>query len=111
MGRTPRGSGLGLDSLSSPSSPSGPFPALGPAPALGSATAYAAASGAYPSDPAGPSYETYGSAEAYRDLGFRPLGAPPYGDDVAAGRGGRPYVAADPPMSASGRPAGMTGQG
>ena len=96
---------------SSPSSPSGPFPALGPAPALGSAPAYAAASGAYPSDPAGPSYETYGSAEAYRDLGFRPLGAPPYGDDVAAGRGGRPYVVADPPMSASGRPAGMTGQG
>lgn len=98
------------------SSPSGPFPALGPAPALGAAPAYAGASGTYPADPADPSFQTYGSAEAYRELGFRPLGAPPYGDDVAAGRGGQPYPVADPPMSAPpmsapGRPAAMTGQG
>jgi DMSO/TMAO reductase YedYZ heme-binding membrane subunit len=57
---------------------SGPLPALGPAPAY-----------------AGPS----SSPDAYRDLGFTPLGAPPYGEDVPTMRG-RPYLAA---------PAGATG--
>ncbi|MGD0066210.1 MAG: hypothetical protein ABSB76_22535 [Streptosporangiaceae bacterium] len=85
------------------SSPSGPFPALGPAAsALGSAPAYAttSASGAYPVDPADP----------YRDLGFRPLGAPPYGDDAAAGRRGHPYSGADQPTSVWGGSTGMPGQ-
>ena len=50
---------------------SGPLPALDPAPAY-----------------AGPS----SSSEAYRDLGFTPLGAPPYGDDVPTGMRGRPYL-------------------
>ena len=65
---------------------SGPLPALGPAPAyLGlPLSAYA-----------GPS----SSSDAYRDLGFTPLGAPPYGEDVPTMRG-RPYLAA---------PAGATG--
>jgi DMSO/TMAO reductase YedYZ heme-binding membrane subunit len=55
------------------SAPADPFPALGAAPA------YAGES------PTGP-YPVYSSAEAYRDLGFTPLGAPPYGD-VPAGPG------------------------
>ncbi|MGD0605903.1 MAG: hypothetical protein ABSA53_20220 [Streptosporangiaceae bacterium] len=93
-------------SSSSDPFPSGPFPALGPAPGPAYAT-----SGAYPANPADPSFSAYGSAEAYRELGFRPLGAPPYGDDAAAGRGGRPYPVTEPPMSAPGRPAAMTGQG
>ena len=50
---------------------SGPMPALDPAPAY-----------------AGPS----SSSDAYRDLGFTPLGAPPYGDDVPNGMRGRPYL-------------------
>ena len=53
---------------------SGPMPALDPAPAY-----------------AGPS----SSSDAYRDLGFTPLGAPPYGDDVPNGMRGRPYLGAD----------------
>ena len=56
-----------------PGSPaSGPFPALDPAPA-------------YAGPPAG----------GYRDLGFTPLGAPPYGDDGPNGMRARPYVTAD----------------
>ncbi|MGB6580023.1 MAG: hypothetical protein WBF34_19095 [Streptosporangiaceae bacterium] len=53
---------------------SGPMPALDPAPA------YAGHSS--PSD-------------AYRDLGFKPLGAPPYGEDVPNGMRGRPYLGVD----------------
>jgi DMSO/TMAO reductase YedYZ heme-binding membrane subunit len=56
------------------STASGPLPALGPAPAY-----------------AGP------PPDAYHDLGFMPLGAPPYGDDGPAGMRGRPYVSADQP--------------
>ena len=56
----------------------GRSPASGPLPALGPAPAYA-----------GP------SADAYHDLGFTPLGAPPYGDDGSAGTRARPYVSAD----------------
>ena len=58
---------------------SGPLPALDPAPAY-----------------AGPS----SSSDAYRDLGFTPLGAPPYGDDVPNGLRGRPYLGVDQPRSA-----------
>ncbi len=67
MGRDPGGAGR--------SSPSGPLPALEAAPVY--------ASGAYASyAPA----ESCASADAYQDLGFTPLGAPPYGDDAPAGQ-------------------------
>ena len=56
------------------STSSGPLRALGPAPA------YAAQSS---------------SSEVYRDLGFTPLRAPPYGDDLPNGKRGRPYLAVD----------------
>ena len=91
---------------------SGPLPALGPAPAYAGppAPAYAGpASSAY----AGPASSAYAgpasSSDAYRDLGFMPLGAPPYGDDVPSGLRGRPYLAADQPRSALGGPTGATG--
>src|SRR5690349_9879335 len=52
----------------------------------------------------GPSYA--GSpADDYRDLGFMPLGAPPYGDDGSAGLRTRPYVSADQARSAPSGPA------
>ena len=77
-------------------------PSSGPLPALGPAPAYAGpASSAY----AGPA----SSSDAYRDLGFMPLGAPPYGDDVPSGLRGRPYLAADQPRSTLGGPMGATG--
>ena len=63
---------------------SGPLPALDPAPAY-----------AGPSSP----------SDAYRDLGFTPLGAPPYGDDVPNGLRGRPYLGADQSRSALAGPA------
>jgi DMSO/TMAO reductase YedYZ heme-binding membrane subunit len=53
---------------------SGPMPALEPAPAY-----------AGPSSP----------SDAYRDLGFQPLGAPSYGGDVPNGMRGRPYLGVD----------------
>jgi DMSO/TMAO reductase YedYZ heme-binding membrane subunit len=53
---------------------SGPIPALDPAPAY-----------AGPSSP----------SDAYRDLGFQPLGAPPHRDDVPNGMRGRPYLGVD----------------
>jgi len=65
-------------------------PASGPLPALGPAPAYA-----------GPS----SSSDAYRDLGFTPLGAPPYGHDDPNGMRGRPYVTADQPRTALAGPA------
>ena len=58
------------------SASSGPLPALGPAPA------YAGSSSA--------------AADPYGELGFTPLGAPPYGDGTPNGMRGRPYVAAEP---------------
>ena len=66
----------------------GRSPASGPLPALGPAPAYA-----------GP------SADDYQDLGFTPLGAPPYGDHGSAGMRARPYVSADQSRSALGGPA------
>jgi len=63
-------------------------PASGPLPALGPAPAYA-----------GP------SADAYHDLGFTPLGAPPYGGHGSAGMRARPYVPEDQSRSALGGPA------
>ena len=66
----------------------GQSPASGPLPALGPAPAYAGA-----------------PADAYHDLGFTPLGAPPYGDDSPAGVRARPYVSADQARPALGGPA------
>jgi hypothetical protein len=95
-------------------SSAGPIPALAPAPAY----ATEPSSGAYPSYPSAetyrspgayPSPEAYRSAEAYRELGFTPLGAPPYGDDVPVGPTGLPYVAADPQRPPLPGPAGAPG--
>jgi DMSO/TMAO reductase YedYZ heme-binding membrane subunit len=61
----------------------GRSPASGPLPALGPAPAYA-----------GP------PPDAYHDLGFMPLGAPPYGDDGPAGMRGRPHVSDGQPRPA-----------
>jgi hypothetical protein len=66
----------------------GRSPASGPLPALGPAPAYA-----------GP------PSNAYPDLGFVPLGAPPYGSGGPAGMRGRPYVSGDQPRSALAGPA------
>ena len=63
-------------------------PASGPLPALGPAPPYAGS-----------------PADDYRDLGFMPLGAPPYGDDGSAGMRTRPYVSADRARSAPSGPA------
>ncbi len=89
------GSGLGGPGLGGRSAPGpdtwaalpapGWSPASGPLPALGRAPAYT-----------GPSPDAYGpSPDAYRDLGFMPLGAPPYGGDDPPGMRARPYVTAD----------------
>jgi hypothetical protein len=63
-------------------------PASGPLPALGPAPPYAGS-----------------PADDYRDLGFMPLGAPPYGDDGSAGVRARPYVSVDRARSAPSGPA------
>ena len=65
---------------------SGPLPALDPAPAY-----------------AGPSFSSDAyrdPSDAYRDLGFTPLGAPPWGNDVPNGLRGRPYLGVDQSRSA-----------
>ena len=113
-----RGTGLGargtdswaaLPATSTWSSASGPLPLA----ALEAAPVYAAesSSGAYPSYASAEAHlaDSYRPAEAYRDLGFTPLGAPPYGDGAPIGFGGRPYVPADPPRSALPGSAGATG--
>jgi hypothetical protein len=105
------------------SSPSGPFPALGPGQPYGD-PAYAdpayAAGAAFGDDPsyssasyfpapsaeASRTMEAYRPADAYRDPGFAPLGAPPYGDDFPAGPRNHPYLTAGP-LS----PAPLAGQG
>ncbi len=89
FGRASTGPWAAIPAASAWSSPSGPS---GPLPALEAAPVYA--SGAYASyAPA----ESYAAADAYQDLGFTPLGAPPYGDDVPVGLRSRPYVSADTP--------------
>ena len=65
-------------------------PASGPLPALGPAPVYAGSSA---------------SSDAYRDLGFTPLGAPPYGGDDPNGMRARPYVPADQPRTTLAGPA------
>jgi DMSO/TMAO reductase YedYZ heme-binding membrane subunit len=67
---------------------SGWSPASSPLPALGPAPPYAGS-----------------PADDYRDLGYTPLGAPPYGDDGQAGMRARPYVSADQARSALSGPA------
>ena len=74
--------------------PPGWSPASGPLPALDPAPAYA-----------GPS----ASSDAYRELGFTPLGAPPYGDDAQNGLRGRPYLGVDQPRTALAGPAAAAG--
>jgi hypothetical protein len=69
---------------------SGPFPALGPAPVHWSDPAYAGS-------PLAP--------DPYGDLGFTPLGAPPWGDDAQNGMRGRPYVNTEQPRPALASPA------
>ena len=69
-------------------------PSSGPQPALDHAPAYAGKSS---------------SSDAYRDLGFTPLGAPPYGNDVPNSLRGRPYLGTDQPRSALAGPAAAAG--
>ena len=70
---------------------SGPLPALGPAP-----DAYGRAPDPYNPDPVGPDAyaqvpDAYAQVpDAYGDLGFTPLGAPPYGNDAQSGLRGLP---------------------
>ena len=83
---------------------SGPFPALGPAPAHRPDPAYAGSPLA--PDPYGAAPDAYGMApDAYGDLGFTPLGAPPWGDDAQNGMRARPYVTAEQPRPALASPA------
>ena len=87
-----RGAGIGMPGTWTATALPAPgrSPASGPLPALDPAPAYA-----------GPS----SSSGAYRDLGFTPLGAPPYGVDVPTGMRGRPYLGVDQPRSALAGPA------
>jgi DMSO/TMAO reductase YedYZ heme-binding membrane subunit len=92
-------------------SPSGPLPVLEAAPAYAAEPVYAPQP-VYSAEPAYASADAYRPADAYapadayragagyRDLRFTPLGAPPYGDDVAAGQRNRPYANAEAPRSA-----------
>ena len=87
-----RGAGIGVPGTWTATALPAPgrSPASGPLPALDPAPAYA-----------GPS----SSSDAYRDLGFTPLGAPLYGVDVPTGMRGRPYLGVDQPRSALAGPA------
>jgi hypothetical protein len=77
---------------------SGPIPALGPGPgAYGPIPAYAGSS---------PVPDAYGPVpDAYSDLGFTPLGAPPYGNDAQNGMRARPYISPEQYRSALSGPA------
>jgi hypothetical protein len=94
------GSGMpGSDAWAALPAARGSSPFSGPLPALGPAPVYAESSSA--------AYLSYSYAENRHDFGFTPLGAPPYGDDAAATRRGRPYVTTElprPPLA--GAPAG-----
>jgi hypothetical protein len=81
---------------------SGPFPALGPAPVHWSDPAYAGSPPA--SAPYGAAPDAYGMVpDAYADLGFTPLGAPPWGDDARNGVRARPYVTTEPALASPAR--------
>src|SRR5690348_13698840 len=99
---------------------SGPLAAIGPAPDYGAdygaVADYGTASdhGAAPASVGAPPLMTASGAipdpyspvpDPYGDLGFTPLGAPPYGDDPQNGMRARPYVTAEPSMPAVGGPA------
>jgi DMSO/TMAO reductase YedYZ heme-binding membrane subunit len=95
---------------------SGPIPALGPASAYASEFQSGAHLSAPPAQPyrapeAYRSPEPSRSADAYRELGFAPLGAPPYGDDGPATFRGRPYMAMDSPTPTQAGQAGAAGPG
>jgi DMSO/TMAO reductase YedYZ heme-binding membrane subunit len=76
----------------------GPIPAVptpasrvsGPIPALPAPAPAPAGSGPFRAIEPAPAFAAKSSPDAYRDLGFTPLGAPPYGDDVPPR--GRPYA-------------------
>ena len=85
-GRVDRASGAGRVSAS------GPLPALGSRSGLRRAICVVLC-------------RSSASPGAYRDLGFTPLGAPPYGDDVPTAMRGRPYLGVDQPRSALAGPA------
>ncbi len=91
VGPGTRGAGIGVPGTWTATALPAPgrSPASGPLPALDPAPVYA-----------GPS----SSSDAYRDLGFTPLGGPPYGD-VPTGMRGRPYLGVDQPRSALAGPA------
>jgi DMSO/TMAO reductase YedYZ heme-binding membrane subunit len=79
---------------------SGPLPALGPGPAQGAYGPIPAYAGSSPVP------DAYGPVpDAYSDLGFTPLGAPPYGDDARYGMRARPYMPAEQPRPALSGPA------
>ncbi len=83
---------------------SGPFPALGPAPVHWSDPAYVGSPVA--PDPYEAAPVPYGMApDVYADLGYTPLGAPPWGDDAQNGMRTRPYVNAEQPRTALASPA------
>ena len=86
---------------------SGPLPALGPGPASGAHGPMPAYAGSYPApDAYSAAPDAYGPVpDAYSDLGFTPLGAPPYGDDTPNGLRARPYVSAEQPRPALAGPA------
>ena len=80
-------------------SPSGPLPVLESTPAYAAEPVYASAEVYRPADAYSPA-DAYRSDAGYRDLRFTPLGAPPYGDDVAASQRNRPYANAEASRSA-----------
>jgi DMSO/TMAO reductase YedYZ heme-binding membrane subunit len=93
---------------------SGPFPALGPAQGYDAAPDYGGVPAYVGSPPAADAYgqayravpDPYNPApDAYGDLGFTPLGAPPYGDDPRNGMRGRPYTTGEQPRPAVAGPA------
>jgi hypothetical protein len=89
-GRGPRGAAIsvpGTDSWAALPAP-GYSPSSGPLRALGPAPAYAGSSA---------------PPDAYGELGYTPLAAPPYGEDPGQGWRGRPYVTADQPGPAPAR--------
>ena len=104
------GSWTALPATSAWSSPSGPMPLA----ALEAAPVYAAesSSGAYPSYASAEDYpaDSYRPAVAYRDLGFTPLGAPPYGDDAPVGRRPLYEPGYDGPPRFEGAPRGQVPQ-
>ncbi len=62
------------------------------------APGWSATSGPFPALTASPAHAGESPYSVYQDPELMPLGAPVYGDGIAAGAGGYPYAAADPPL-------------